>query len=137
MASLYLNPALYYCQVQLISMLFAHRDEKDQAHIYQLMESSPVNSIIIITNTHMEQNMHINVCTTVSITHANRTNRKTRVDTMIMLVIFISWYCQVITYLGSKAWTVQPYVRTTSSSKLMSQSILINKIKRDNLIKGR
>ena len=113
MASLYLNPALYYCQVQLISMVFAHRDEKDQAQFCQLMESSPLNSIIIITNT---QNMHINVCTTISITHTNRTNRKTRVDTMIMLVIFISWYCQVITYLGSKAWTVQPYVRATSSS---------------------
>jgi len=85
-------------------MLFAHRDNKDQTQFYQLMKFSPLNSIMIITNTHMEQSMYINVCTTVKITHVKRTeNRKTRVETMIMLAIFISLYCQVIAYLGSKA----------------------------------
>jgi hypothetical protein len=50
----------------------------------------------------MEQSMYINVCTTVKITHVKRTE-KARVDMMIMLAIFISLFCQVITYLGSKS----------------------------------
>jgi hypothetical protein len=83
-------------------MLFAHRDKKDQTQFYQLMKSFPLNNIIITSNTHMEQSMYINVCTTVKITHVKRTE-KARVDMMIMLAIFISLFCQVITYLGSKS----------------------------------
>jgi hypothetical protein len=42
------------------------------------MKSSPLNYITIITNIHIEQNMHINVSIPVTITHVKRTpkNRK-------------------------------------------------------------
>jgi hypothetical protein len=39
------------------------------------MKSSPLNYITIITNTHMKQYMHINVCIPVTITHVKE-NRK-------------------------------------------------------------
>ena len=47
----------------------------DETQVYQFMKSSPLNYITIITNIHMKQNMHINVCIPVTIKHVKE-NRK-------------------------------------------------------------
>jgi len=43
---------------------------------YQLMKSSPLNNIIVITHIHMKKSMHINESIPVTITHVKE-NRKT------------------------------------------------------------
>jgi hypothetical protein len=58
-----------------MTILFAYRHKMDETQVYQFMKSSPLNYITIITNIHMKQNMHINVCILVTITHVKE-NRK-------------------------------------------------------------